>query len=120
MATTADLLTTIEEKTINNIKQLAKETGIPQEKLHPILTNLSHHNLIEYSPKTGQLALPKWLINLNQEIEKEKPAIGEIILPKYKEIQLQDIIIGNYTGNDLELKIRLKPKRKEIAICPVT
>ncbi|HDD69925.1 hypothetical protein DRO44_02290 [Candidatus Bathyarchaeota archaeon] len=120
MPTTADLLTIIEEKTVNNIKQLAKETGIPQEKLHTILTNLSHHNLIEYSPKTGQLVLPKWLIRINQKIEREKPAVGEIILPKYKEIQIQDMLIGNYTGNDLELKIRLKTKRKEIAICSVT
>jgi len=120
MATTADILITIQEKTINNIKQLAKETGIPPEKLHPILTNLNNHNLLEYNAKTGKLNLPKWLISLDQKIEKEKPTIGELILPKYKEIQLQDIIIGNYTGNDLELRIRLKAKRKEIAICPVT
>ncbi len=120
MATTADLLTTIEEKTIDNIKELAKETGIPPEKLHPILTNLNNHTLIEYNPKTGKLALPRWLVNLSRQIEKEKPTIGEIILPKYKEIQLQDIIIGNYTGNDLELRITLKAKRKEIAICPLT
>ena len=117
--TTADLLALVEEKSLKNIKQLAKEVEIPLEKLHAILISLSQHGLVEYDSKTGKVALPKWLLNINQKIEKEKTATGEIILPKYKEIQIQDILIGNYTGNDLELKVRLKADMKEIAICPI-
>jgi hypothetical protein len=64
--------------------------------------------------------MARWLKNIDQKIEKEKTATGEIILPKYKEIQIQDVVIGNYTGNDLELKFRLRAKAKEIAICPAT
>jgi len=64
--------------------------------------------------------LPKWLININKKIEKQKPATGEIILPKFQEIQIQDTLFGNYTQKDLELKIRLKAKHKEIAICDIT
>jgi len=120
MLSTADLLTIIEEQKSQNIKKLAKKLEIPEKSLHEILTNLRKHNLIEYDHETGKVSLPKWLTNINKQIEKEKPATGEIILPKYKEIQIQDALIGNYTEKDLELKIRLKAKHKEIAICDVT
>ena len=120
MLTTADLLTIIEEQKTKNITQLAKETQIPEERLHEILKSLNQHNLLNYNPKTGKVTLPKWLVNLNKKIEKEKPATGEILLPKYAEIKIQDILIGNYTGIDLELKVRLKAKQKEIAICAIT
>lgn len=38
----------------------------------------------------------------------------------FREIQIQDTIVGNYTSKDLELKFRLRAKLKEIAICEVT
>ncbi|MGB9854101.1 MAG: MarR family transcriptional regulator [Candidatus Bathyarchaeales archaeon] len=120
MLTTADLLTIIEEHETLNIKSLAKKLEIPQETLHKILTDLQKHSLVNYNPKTGKIDLPKWINNINKKIEKTKPATGEIILPKYQEIKIQDILIGNYTKEDLELKIRLKAKQKEIAICNPT
>jgi len=120
MLTTADLLTIIEEQKSLNIKRLAKKLEIPEKNLHEILTNLRQHNFIEYDQKTGKVTLPKWLININRKIEKERPATGEIILPKYKEIRIQDALIGNYTERDLELKIRLRATHKEIAICDIT
>jgi len=120
MLSTADLLIIIEEEKSLNIKKLAKKLEIPEKSLHEILTNLCQHNFVEYNQKTGKVTLPKWLININRKIEKEKPATGEIILPKYKEIQIHDTLIGNYTEKDLELKIRLKAKHKEIAICDIT
>jgi predicted ArsR family transcriptional regulator len=119
MITTADILSIIEEQKAHSIKQLAKKLEVPKSQLIEILTSLSRHNLIEYSPKTGKIALPKWLLNVNKKIEAIKPATGEIILPKYREVQIQDVVIGNYTGNDLELKIRLRAKLKEIAICNI-
>jgi len=120
MLTTADLLTIIEEQKSLNIKKLAKKLEIPEKSLHEILTNLRKNNFIEYNKKTGTVTLPKWLININKKIEKQKPATGEIILPRYQEIKIQDTHIGNYTEKDLQLKIRLKPKYKEIAICDIT
>jgi hypothetical protein len=120
MLTTADLLGIIEEKKSLNIKKLAKKLEISERSLHEILTNLQGNNLIEYNPNTGQITLPKWLMNINRKMEKAKPATGQIILPKYKEIKIQDLLIGNYTRSDLELKIRLRAKQKEIAICPLT
>ncbi|MEM2780679.1 MAG: hypothetical protein QW791_07440 [Candidatus Bathyarchaeia archaeon] len=120
MLTVADLLALIEEQKTKNIKQLTKETEIPIEQLHLILKNLNRYNLIEYDIETGSVKMSRWLQNLNQKIEKSKPPTGEIILPKYGEIKLQDIVIGNYTSKDLELKVRLKPRQKEIAICELT
>jgi len=120
MLTAAELLVIIEEQKTRNIKKLAKEIGISPERLHAILMDLGQHNLVEYDPATGKVTLPKWLLNVNREIEKEKPSTGEMILPRYKEIQIQDTIIGNYTTRDLELKLRLRTKLKEIAICELT
>ncbi|MEM3769679.1 MAG: hypothetical protein QXG76_00650 [Candidatus Bathyarchaeia archaeon] len=120
MLTVADLLSLIEEQKTKSIKQLAKETEIPKEKLHLILTDLTQRNLIKYDAKTGEVKLPEWLLDISKRIEKSRPPTGEIILPKYREIAIQDIIIGNYTTKDLELKVRLKARLKEIAICEVT
>ncbi|MEM1566741.1 MAG: hypothetical protein QW510_06655 [Candidatus Bathyarchaeia archaeon] len=120
MLTVADILALIEEQKTKNLKQLARETEIPKEQLHIILKDLSQYNLIEYDVKTGNVKIAKWLQNLNQKIEKGTPPIGEIILPKYGEIKLQDIVIGNYTSRDLELRVRLKARQKEIAICELT
>jgi len=120
MLTVADLLALIEEQKTKNIKQLAKETEIPREQLHLILKDLNRYNLIEYDVKTGSVKMSKWLLNLNQKIEKSTPPIGEIVLPKYGEIKLQDMVIGNYTSRDLELRVRLKARQKEIAICELT
>ncbi|MBS7616987.1 hypothetical protein KEJ45_07305 [Candidatus Bathyarchaeota archaeon] len=119
MLTTADLLTILEEQKSKSIKQLAKETRIPEEKLHVILSQLSQHKILNYDSKTGKVTLPRWLIEVNRKIEEEKAATGEVILPKYAEIKIEDIMIGNYTENDLTLKYRLGAKRKEIAICDV-
>ncbi|MGB9756524.1 MAG: hypothetical protein ACPLVJ_01925 [Candidatus Bathyarchaeales archaeon] len=119
MLTAADLLTIIQEQKSAKINQIAKKLEIPQDHLHEILTNLDKHNLIEYDSKTGKITMPKWLININKKIEATKPTTGEIILPKYQEIQIQDVIIGNYTKESLSLRIWLKAKRKEIAICNI-
>jgi hypothetical protein len=120
MLTVADLLTLIEEQKTKTLRQLSKEIEIPKERLHTILEYLNRHDLVKYDAKTGTVTLPAWLQDVNKEMEKSSPATGEIILPRYREIQIQDIVVGNYTARDLELKVRLKAKLKEIAICEVT
>ncbi|MBS7646592.1 hypothetical protein KEJ24_01965 [Candidatus Bathyarchaeota archaeon] len=120
MLTIVDLLTLIEEQKTKNVQSLAKETDIPKEKLHTILTDLSQHNLIKYNEKTGEVKLSKWLLSISQKIEEGRPPTGEIVLPRFGEIKIQDMVIGNYTSKDLELKVRLRAKQKEIAICELT
>jgi len=117
MLRTIDILSTIEEQEVYDVKYLAKKLQIPLEQLKEILMNMRRHSLIEYDPRTGKVMLPTWLISIEKRMEKMKPATGEMIIPKYQEIKIQDIIIGNYTKNDLELRLRLNAKLKEIAIC---
>jgi len=117
MLITIDILSIIEEQKSYDIKQLAKKLEIQLDQLEEIVMDLSKHNLIEYNPKTGKVRLPAWLVNIDKEIENIKPATGAIIIPKNEEIKIEDVTIGNFTKNDLELKIRLKAKLKEIAIC---
>jgi hypothetical protein len=117
MPTTIDILSVIEEQKTTNIKQLSKRLEIPPEILAQILLNLTHYHLIECNEKTGKINLPPWLTKIDHEIEKTKPSTGTIILPRYQELKIQDIAIGNFTKNDLELNIRLKANLKEIVIC---
>jgi hypothetical protein len=72
---------------------------------------------LEYDEKTGRIRLPSWLIKIDKEVEELAPATGAIILPRFQEIKIQDVAVGNFTRNDLELKVRLKARSKEIAIC---
>jgi DNA-binding IclR family transcriptional regulator len=119
MLTTMDLLTLIEEEKTIDIRQLAKRLDISILTLKQILTDLAEHELVEYNEKTGKLRLPSWLIEIDKEIEELAPATGAIILPRFQEIKIQDVAVGNFTRNDLELKVRLKAMSKEIAICDV-
>jgi hypothetical protein len=119
MLTTIDLLTLIEEQRTIDTRKLAKKLEIPILTLKQILTDLAEHKLVEYDEKTGKLRLPSWLIEIDKEIEELAPATGAIILPRFQEIKIQDVAIGNFTKNDLELRVRLKARFKEIAICDV-
>jgi len=114
------MLSLIEEQKTIDIKQLAKKLEIPLGNLKEILIDLTKYKLIEYNEKTGKIKLPNWLTKIDKEIEELKPATGAIILPRYQEIKIQEITIGNFTKNDLELKVRLKARLKEIAICDVS
>lgn len=120
MLSTTDVLSVIEEEETYNIKQLAKKLEIQVLQLEKILKDLSEHNLVQYNPQTGKVTLSTWLINLNRKAENIKPATGTLILPKNQQIKIQEITIGNFTKKDLELNIRLKAKRKEIAISETT
>jgi hypothetical protein len=117
MPSTIDILALIEEQRTTDIKQLSKKLEIPPESLTQILLNLEKYHLIECNETTGKINLPLWLTKLDRDLEKTKPPTGTIILPRYQEVKIQDIAIGNFTKNDLELNIRLKARLKEIVIC---
>jgi DNA-binding IclR family transcriptional regulator len=117
MLSTVDLLSVVEEQKVCEIEQLAKKLDMPVEQLEELVKTLSKHNLLEYSPKNRRVKLPLWLLNIEKQVEESRPATGAIILPRYQEIAVQDITVGNFTRNDLELKIRFGARLKEIAIC---
>jgi hypothetical protein len=120
MLSTIDLLSLIEEQKTIGIKQLAKKLEISVGNLKEVMMDLVKYKLVEYNEKTGEIKLPNWLTKIDKEIEELKPATGAIILPRYQEIKIQDITIGNFTKNDLDLKVRLKARFKEIAICDLS
>jgi len=117
MMSTVDILSLLEEHGTLDVKQLAKKLDISLQQLEELVTTISEHKLLDYNPKTGKLKLPTWLANINKEMEQLKPATGAIILPRYQEVTIQDVTVGNFTRNDLELKVRVGARVKEIAIC---
>jgi hypothetical protein len=115
----SEIFCLIEEEGTGSVKELAKKLEIPVTQLERVLTDLSGKNVLEYDPQTGKIRLPKWIVNLGKELENIKPATGAIVLPTNQKIEFQDVVIENFTNTDLELRIRLRTKRKEIAICTI-
>lgn len=120
MPSAIDILLLIEEQKTIDLKQLSKKLEISLGNLEEILIDLAKYKLVEYNEKTGKIKLPNWLTRMEREIEALKPPTGAITLPRYQEIKIQDIAIGNFTKSDLELKVRIKARVKEIAICDLT
>lgn len=116
MTTATDILFAMEEKENYTTKELVKKLAIPVDQLERILRGLSEVNLVEYDVHKGIVELSSWLANLNKEIKNIEPAVGTIILPKNQEVELQDIIIGNFTDKDIELAVRLSAKQKELSM----
>jgi hypothetical protein len=112
----AEILLAIEEgETLSDI-ELAKKLDIPMDQLEKILTDMMEKSVVEYDKQSGKIRLSGWIANLGKELETVRPATGSIVLPKNQEVKLQDVVIGNYTSSDLELLVRLRTNRKEIAL----
>lgn len=116
----AEILCAVEDEGTVNAKELSKKLDVPMDQLDRILTDMMKKSVVEYNRQTGKIRLSKWIARLGKEVENLKPATGTIILPRNQEIKLQDIVVGNFTDKDLELIVRLKTNRKEIAICTLT
>lgn len=120
MQSTIDILCAVEEEGALDVEQLAKRLEIPVERLKVIVKSLSRYHLLEYDVKTGKIVMPEWLADINKEIEKAKSPTGAIILPRNEEVKIDDVVIGNFTEKDIELRVRLKARLKEIAICDLS
>jgi len=116
----AEILYAIEEEETLSAKELAKKLDVPMDQLERILTDMMKKSVVEYNRQTGKVRLSRWIARLGKELENIRPATGTIILPRNQEIKLQDIMVGNFTNIDIELIVRLRTNRKEIAICTVS
>jgi len=80
---------------------------------------LTEHNLIEYKQDTEQVKInPKWKFIYEEynEPPEQNQAIGTIIIPPEKSVNLQGTMVTNLTSSALELNVRINKELKEIAI----
>jgi len=114
------LLNLIEDGAWHNLKELSEHSNIPKQKLESLSKLLSETNIIEYETKKNQLRIKKeWqqiLKNTDEEQNCEKAAVGTIMLPPKKSINIQGIQVTNLTEKELEISMRVNKKLEEIAV----
>lgn len=113
-------LSIIGDGTWHSLKELAKYLNIPKQKLITLSKLLAETNIVEYETQKSQVRIKKaWhqmLENSYNEQKGEKAAIGTVVLPPKKSINIQGIQVANLTEKELEINIRVNKKLKELAI----
>ena len=104
----------------HSLEEIAEKTETTPEKLEELLETLSEYQLIRYDKelKAAKLNLTWKKLEVEEKFkeEKEKMALGTIIIPKEHTIIVQNTRISNLTKEELELEIKMDKKIKEIAI----
>ena len=104
----------------HSLEEIAEKTEVTPEKLEELLETLSEYQLIRYDKelKAAKLNLTWKKLEVEEKFkeEKEKMALGTIIIPKEHTIIVQNTRISNLTKEELELEIKMDKKIKEIAI----
>lgn len=110
----------IKDGTWHNLTDLSQALGLSIQNLTQLSNLLSGSNIAEYESQNNRVRLKREWINLikNTENEEEtkKPALGTIVLPPRKTINLQNIQITNLTEKELELGVRVNKELEELAI----
>ena len=113
-------LNLIEDGAWHSLKELSKHSSIPKQKLTNLLKLLSETNIVEYENEKSQVRIrQEWqqiLRNTQEEQDCEKAAVGNIVLPPKKSINIQGILVTNLTEKELELGMRVEKKLEELAI----
>jgi hypothetical protein len=114
------LLNLIQDGAWHSLQELAKNSNIPKQKLETLSKLLSNTNIIEYETKNNQVRIKKeWqriLKNTSNEPESEIAAVGTVVLPPKKNVEIQGIQLTNLTEKELEINIRVNKNLKELAI----
>jgi len=104
----------------HSLEEIAEKTEVTPEKLEELLETLSEYQLIRYDKelKAAKLNLTWKKLEVEEKFkeEKEKMALGTIIIPREHTIIVQNTRISNLTKEELELEIKMDKKIKEIAI----
>ena len=104
----------------HSLEEIAEKTEATPEKLEELLETLSEYQLIRYDKelKAAKLNLTWKKLEVEEKFkeEKEKMALGTIIIPREHTIIVQNTRISNLTKEELELEIKMDKKIKEIAI----
>ena len=106
----------------HNMKTIAENLEIPEEKFRQMIAFLAEADIIKQN-QTNQIKLSQnWKTLLisqketNSETKQGTTAIGTIIIPPQKTLIIQCTRITNLTDTNLELEIRMNKRIREIAI----
>ncbi len=120
MHTIDRLLDLIEDGAWHNLEKLSRNSDIPKQKLVTLARMLTEASIVEYRNHEEKVRLKgewKRMFTKNEREEKlERTAVGTIILPPKRSIEIQNIQITNLTKKELELGVRVNKKLKELAI----
>ena len=113
-------LNLIEDGAWHNLKELSKQSCIPKQKLKTLSKLLSETNIIEYNTEKNHVRIKQeWKQMLKSTLREqncEKAAVGTIMLPPKKGINVQGIHVTNLTEKELEISMRINKKLEELAI----
>lgn len=104
----------------HSLKELAKHSNIPKQKLVALSKLLAETNIAEYEAKKNQVKIKQeWqqmFKNTYEEQKMERIAVGTVVLPPKKSISIQGIQVTNLTEKELEISIRVNEKLEELAV----
>lgn len=117
-------LNLIEDGAWHSLNKLSKHSKISKQKLEALSKLLSETNILEYETNKNQVRIKKeWqqmLRNTDDEQQPSKTAVGTIMLPAKKSIDIQGIRVSNLTERELELAMRINKKLEELGISLIT
>lgn len=109
----------IKDGSWHGVNDLSKSLKVPLDHLNEMLTLLTEHNLIEYKKDNEKVKInPKWKFiyqEYNRPLE-EKEAMGTMIVPPEKTVNLQGTKVTNLTDTTLELNFTINRELKELTI----
>lgn len=109
----------IKDDSWHNISELSKTLKVPPDRLGEMLKLLTEHNLIEYKQDIEKVKInPKWKF-ICEEYDgpvQQEQAMGTVIIPPEKTVNLQGIKVTNLTDIALELNFRIDRELEEITI----
>jgi len=115
-----NFLNLIDDGAWHSLKELSKHSNIPKQKLDALSKMLSETNIVEYETNGEQIRIKKeWQKMLgkpNEEQKSGKAAVGTIVLPPKKNIEIQGIQLTNLTEKEIEISMRINENLEELAI----
>jgi len=113
-------LNLIDDGAWHSLKELSSYSNIPKQKLEALSKMLSETNIVEYETNGEQIRIKKeWQKMLKQhgeERESGKAAVGTVVLPPKKNIEIQGIQLTNLTEKEIEISMRINKNLEELAI----
>ncbi len=109
----------IEDGAWHSLQELSEHINIVQPKLVSLANLLSQIDMVEYEPQGERIRIRKdWqrlLKHRDEDQASERVAVGTVVLPPMKNVEIQGIQLTNLTEKELEVNVRLT-KNLEFAI----